>query len=114
MFQYYQFVFFIVGGKFGYQDYMVCWDLVGGNVVGGFGDIDGGFQIVIYGEQFFDWVNDIDFMFMGFQQICYDGDGEFFVVVDQCGIDVVWVLIQQVDVVQNMFNLSKFLFYEGF
>ena len=93
---------------------MVCRDLAGGNAAGGFGDIDGGFQIVAHGKQFFDRVNDTDFMSTSFQQTRHDGDGELFAAADQRGIDAVRALTQQADAVQNMLNLSKFLLHEGF
>ena len=112
--QHHQLAFLIAGGKPGHQDHMVCRDLAGGNAAGGFGDIDGGFQIVAHGKQFFDRVNDTDFMSTGFQQTRHDGDGELFAAADQRGIDAVRALTQQADAVQNMLNLSKFLLHEGF
>jgi hypothetical protein len=62
---------------------MVSRDLAGGNAAGRFGDIDGGFEVVANGKQFFNRVNHRDVMTARFQQAGHDGDGELFSPADQ-------------------------------
>jgi hypothetical protein len=71
---------------------MVSRNLAGGNAAGRFGDIDGGFEVMANGQQFFDRVNHADFMTARFQQARHDGDRELLAAADQRGVDAIRAL----------------------
>lgn len=66
MFKYYQFVFFIIGGEICYQYYVISWNMICCNMVGGFSNIDGRFEVMFYCQQFFDWIDNGNVVIMCF------------------------------------------------
>ncbi len=93
---------------------MIGRDLAGGDTASRFRDIDGRFKVMAHRQQFFYRIDHRDTMPTRLQKSRHNRDRHFFATANQRGVDAVRALTQQADTMQNMFDLSEFLFDNHF
>ena len=112
--QHHQLTFFVTRGEARHQHHMVRRDLAGGNAASRLSDINGGFEVMANGQQFFNRVNHRDVMTARFQQAGHNGDRELFSPANKGRVNAIRALPKQANAVQDVFDLCEFLLNKSF